>query len=812
MKRETLLGLGALCALGLTAAPLTPQQALERLGSTRQGKAAVGKLQSTPVWTAKASNGTPTVYVFNSVDNKGYRVLAADDAAYAVLGYSDSGSIDVNNMSPEFKWWIEQLGNQIEYYVSRGATTSDEAAPAADDMERIEPLVQTKWDQDAPYNNDAPKIGSRTCYTGCVATSMAQVMNYHKYPEIGTGSITYTWSRNETQLSMDFSKQAFDWDNMLNIYQRNAYSTAQANAVSYLMKACGYSVQMNYGTSASGTQGSLICDALVKYFGYDGNCSVKWKVAYSASQWKQMVYDNLKNAGPVIMNGHPKDDSGHSFICDGYDGSSYFHFNWGWSGTSDGWYLLDAMNPGAQGIGGAAGTGGFDYGVNAIMGIQKPNGQPVATQYDNLLMYGGCTATVSSRKLSFKLTEWYPSGWFCAMAHPVKVNIGAIIEPVEGTPGETIERAGTFAGSTTTSLSPGSYYPTMNGPQVNLPTLADGKYKVTIGVLDKNAENAPRQPILCPYAVPNFVYLIVENGKITVENVPVINLTSENLTLDSPLYYGKMAKYTAKIKNDSEFELSEVLAPALLLDDKLQMVGNVAPTTVAPKTTADVEWVGAMTIQSGAAKPTTDKEYTLAVVNPITLEILGKYGTVTMKPQPKTTVLAPMDFVVDNCESVNETTETGTFNVYQVPDGNNFSATLTYEVYQGFFDGVLSVGIYARNPENMQEIEPIQPGIFQLQPFQENGFNATVNIPISFPEGEVGKMYMLRSFYTAGKSDKPLTSAYFKLLNSGVDYIEAVDQDVPVRYFNLQGMEIKTPAKGQIVIMKQGDKTRKVIF
>lgn len=806
MKREILLSLGAIAALGLSAAPITPDQALSRLGRSGQNRVTAAQLTSDPVWTAKTAKGTNTAYVFNTANGKGFRVLAANDVAYAVLGYSDDGSFDPNNISPEFQFWMDRLGAQIAEAEANGATTNNEAPEADEAMAAIPTLMTTKWDQGTPYNNLCPKSGNRLTYTGCVATSMAQVMNYHKYPETGEGSISYQWGANT--LKMDFSTTRFDWANMLNSYSGTTYNSQQATAVATLMKAAGHSVQMNYGTNSSGTQGSLVADALKTYFKYDPNVNVKYRVVYSASEWAKMVWENLKNCGPLVLNGHPYQDSGHSFVCDGYDGKGYFHINWGWGGMSDGYYLLEALAPGAQGIGGS--SGGFNYGLNGIFGIQKPTGQPVEVVYDNMLMYGGVTAEFSGQNIQFYLTPYYPSGWYCAMGHSILVNMGIIIEPILGAQGETRTQGGYFNGGVRVSLSPGSYYPSERGPYAKFPTnLPDGTYKVTIGVRDLNIKDAPYFPILHPYGVPNYVIVKVENGTNTIINQSESKLIPENLVLDSDLYYGKNARYVATLKNETEFELTETLAPGLLKDGKLVMVAGVAPTTVAPDSSEETEWVAKMVKLDGVDEPTVATEYTLAIVNPITNEILGTYGTVTMKPAVKIGRLAPDTFVVENCTKSEYEVAGNKVQAYDVPS-DNFTSVLKYSVTQGFFDGQLSVNIAQRNPEDYFDVITVKERIFSYMPFIYSGTEETVDIPVSFPEGEAGKVYMLVVKYTFGTSESTLTNLSFVMKQSGIE--DVLTDQTPVRYFNLQGIEIETPVKGQVVIMKRGDKTCKVLY
>lgn len=810
MKRLNLICMCLLASAGMQAAPLTPEQALERLNDGRMHKAGVAGLERVPVWTARTAEGTATAYVFNMADGNGYRILSADDAAYSVLGYSDTGCIDPDNMSPELKWWLKELGEQMEYYISRGAT-GGEIVPSYAPMAPIAPLTKSKWNQDAPYNNECPLLNTRVTYTGCVATSMAQVMYYHKYPEVGTGSNSYSWSNGNRTLSMDFSAQPFEWDSMLDQYTRGNYTTEQAKAVSFLMKSCGYSVNMNYGTSASGAQGPTIANALKEYFGYDQNVNVQWRVTYSASEWANKIYNNLKECGPVILNGHPYNDAGHSFICDGYNGDGYFHFNWGWGGMSDGWFLLECMNPESQGIGGASMGSAFNYGLNGIFGIQKPTGQPAEPNYGNLLMYGACTAEFEGTQIVFTRTEWYPSGWYCASDKDIRVNVGIIVEPVDGTPGEVITQSGTLMGSSRINMGPGYYYPTTDGPRAKFPTgLADGRYKVTIGVRDLNISGAPYIPVLCPYGAANYVYVTVKNGAKTIENVPTPTLQAENLTLESKLYYSRYARYKVKVKNPSDYELTETLSPALLTGNKVVMVGGVAPLTCEPNSENEIVWDAKMSLVSGATRPTSTTTYTLAIVNPVTNEVFGKYGDVTMEINPDKATLRVNSLTIENCTTEKETLSSGgTIDVYNVTNSRDFTASLDFYVWSGYFDGVVTGAIYETTLDNINDYDLIE-NVYSSRFYMDEEESQKLTIPIDFVNAETGKLYMLQFTYTSGSDVRPMRNIYFHAQSTGVDEVAADDE--PARYFNMQGIEIPAPVKDQIVIVKKGNTTSKVIF
>ena len=138
-------------------------------------------------------------------------------------------------------------------------------------MTAIAPMIKTKWDQVEPYYNQCPMVGTNRTYTGCVATAMAQVLKYWNYPEVGTGSISYECEDISKRLSMNFALRKFDWENMSDTYVPGQYTETEADAVAYLMKACGYAVKMNYNTESSGALAMNIASGLKKYLGYDQN-------------------------------------------------------------------------------------------------------------------------------------------------------------------------------------------------------------------------------------------------------------------------------------------------------------------------------------------------------------------------------------------------------------------------------------------------------------------------------------------------------------------------------------------------------------
>lgn len=347
------------------AAPLTPQRALSRATSApglRTAPASAYKLAHT-----EAVAEAPAIYIFSRGDH-GFIITPADDLFPAVLGYCDSGSFDYAAAPEQFKWWIESYAAETQYYLANPDRVVTAPAPAP--RREIAPLVTTQWDQEYPYNLDCPMINGQSTMTGCVATAMAQIINYHKYPEKGKSQFSYTW--NGEELSFVYARSKFDFENMIDSYLWG-YNNDEADAVARLMYACGVAVTMDYGTVESGAPDCRVASALRTFFRYDGTTRYMMRNYFSTYDWEALVYEEMAAGRPVVYGGFTQ-YGGHEFVCDGYrDG--YYHINWGWSGSCDGYYLLDALEPGSQGIGGY--EGGYNFNQTMISGIRPDQGSPL---------------------------------------------------------------------------------------------------------------------------------------------------------------------------------------------------------------------------------------------------------------------------------------------------------------------------------------------------------------------------------------------------------------------------------------------------
>ena len=283
----------------------------------------------------------------------GFVIISNDDTNAPVVGYSEQ---EANLDAPELLWYLNAANQAL---LSRTAS-----ATASENKEPIEPLLKTLWGQDTPYNNLCPteRENANVIYpTGCVATAMAQVMYYHQYPEKGTGNITYSFQ--DRILSADFNNTYYQWRLMTPTYKKGQYSDESALAVATLMYQCGVSIKMQYNVGGSGAFSYNAATALRKNFGYHENLQIHYRDYYTAKEWINKVYNELKAGRPIIYTGVDENNGGHCFVVDGYDQNNFVHVNWGWDGMNDGYYDIALLNPSGN---------KFSQGQTMLTGVDKP--------------------------------------------------------------------------------------------------------------------------------------------------------------------------------------------------------------------------------------------------------------------------------------------------------------------------------------------------------------------------------------------------------------------------------------------------------
>lgn len=629
-------------AVSANAKTITPEEALQRMEATPAS--APSGLRKAPiknpelVHTQLTKAGDPAVYVFNR-PMSGYMLLSADDVAYPVLGYSDSGlPVDPGSMPDAMKWWLEEYARQIEYAKANGvmsAVSTRKNVPAG--RKAIEPMLKTHWDQGEPYNLYCPVVSGALSYTGCVATSLAQIMYYFKYPAVGTGSISYNDDDGcGKRLTWQFSDHPFEWDKMKEDYIEGQYTQEEAQAVAILMKSAGAAVKMSYAADASGALSLLTPNGLVKYLGYDPNLSYVIRSTVSATEWDNMVYENILNVGPVLYGGGSMLGGGHSFVLDGYDGNGYYHFNWGWSEMSDGYYSLDALNPSALGTGGGTG-GGYNFTQDGVFGIQPPTGKPAEPKPLNIYQMGNLNGSFEGAILSLELTDEMSTMWVNYMPTTVKVRFGAIIEPLDAAgQKQYVPFTDDYV-----SLQPG-YGANVKvlAPKVDFSALglADGKYKLTVAA-QENASQSEWVALSHDYGSSSSLVVTKTGNTYTVSKNTTPFYTINSLEFEGGLYYGCLANVKYSVTNNTDTEISRGLAPVLFKNDgtAISFLGDGKFITLAPGETAEGSFVTSMyMMEDNMFGVTADTQYILSVFEESTYSFLAdQYAEyVTMHPNP----------------------------------------------------------------------------------------------------------------------------------------------------------------------------------
>ena len=370
MKRFTLIVVLVLMVAMPTFAERVTSETARRVATTFLNNNGAKSNQLTDL---SKEAGFKNLYIFNG--NPGFVVMAADDCVQPILGYSLSGKFVAENMPTNVSGWLQGYNDEIQYAIDNKVKANSETAKLWKELMDgnskagkatviVDALIQTKWDQDPGYNDLCPYDynANELTVTGCVATAIAQIMRYWEYPSHGVGSHSYTPSTHPeygTQ-SVNFAQQTYDWTDMP-LYSSNA-------EIAKLMYHCGVSVDMDYdiaNNGGSGAYNSAITPAFTNFFNYKTTANLKYK--NYTQNWNDLLKAELNAGRPVEYNGSGS-GGGHAFVCDGYDNSNYFHFNWGWSGANDGFYSLTNLNPGSGGSGG--GSYNFSNSQSAVFGIE----------------------------------------------------------------------------------------------------------------------------------------------------------------------------------------------------------------------------------------------------------------------------------------------------------------------------------------------------------------------------------------------------------------------------------------------------------
>ena len=357
MKKLLLTLLTLMVSVAMNAERVSKQEALMKARQFMPGKQ-FGEAKAFSRST-KPNEGEP-FYIFNAENNGGFVIVSGDSRMKTILGYSEHGSFDLEKAPSNVRWWLGQYEKAISTLNTTNTASKARRSftrGTSEAKEAIAPFITTTWGQHAPYNSQCPTYNNENCITGCIATAMAQVMNYTKWPEGATSEIA-SYTTETLSLSVPkLSATTFNWDSMAD------------DDIARLMRYCGQAVGMNYGLENSSAYDARIPGAMIGKFGYDKSMRIVYRNGYNSETWETMIYNELKAGRPVIYGGQ-SGDGGHSFICHGYQ-DGMFYINWGWDGWYDGYFALTALNP--------DGNGAYGREQTAVIGIQKPTGGAIVS-------------------------------------------------------------------------------------------------------------------------------------------------------------------------------------------------------------------------------------------------------------------------------------------------------------------------------------------------------------------------------------------------------------------------------------------------
>lgn len=335
-------------------------------GHFQQNMAVLKTSEDLPSLATKGVGTDPKFYVIGNQSGKGFVIVSADDRFRQVLGYSFEHNFINGEIPTNMEHWFLFLREQMEWAERNNITDPVATSEWMKEFKAGKPVKELEtalWNQGTPYNNQCPMDKSSRSLTGCVATAVGEVMRFHSWPVRGNGIISGYTCSSGVKVSTRNLNHDYDWDNMP-LKQSEINSDAKREAISTLLADIGAALHLNY--SKDGTGGIAAQPALVNNFGYASTAITDFRCNYSDEEWKRMLKNEINNDRPVIYDGQDEKNGGHCFVMDGYDDKDFFHFNWGWGGSSNGYYAVSALNPSGY---------NFDTDQDALFGFKPGNGE-----------------------------------------------------------------------------------------------------------------------------------------------------------------------------------------------------------------------------------------------------------------------------------------------------------------------------------------------------------------------------------------------------------------------------------------------------
>lgn len=526
---------------------------------------------------------SPEYYVFNTDGKKGFVIISGDDELTELVGYSNEGEFRSENAPENLRAWLDGYAAFVR------SVRDGESRPMRASVNNatlvVEPLVTTRWNQGEPYNLLCPYDSSVgvTCPTGCAATSMAQLINYHEWPVQGKGTKSYNSSYG--RLTVDFSKSVYDWANMKDRYESyydennnivNEWNDTEANAVAKLMYDCGVALEMGYGPYSSGTADTEMTLALCNYFNYHADLITR--DGHTVDEFLARIKEELDNSRPLVFNGQGS-GGGHSYIVDGYDSNDYLHVNWGWGGISDGYFNVSYMNPDDLGTGG--GSGGFNEMQSIVVAYPDETGEGSVGQNVMRLvdssMWGGGDGYVKALQESIVKGEDFKVEYY-GIWNMVNLDyIGEFALGIFDSDGKMLSV--TASNKAIIGRFNLTYYPETLVANEELAALSDGDYTIRMISRQQGYDDWVR-------VAADGIDIAVSGNEIKKREpvVPTAVISCENLeVLTSTVDVGGTVDIQFTLKNDSEYDFMGKVSLIVYDDEKNRKILKTSVTVFAGK-------------------------------------------------------------------------------------------------------------------------------------------------------------------------------------------------------------------------------------
>ena len=487
---------------------------------------------------APSTSGKAAYYVFTGTqDLSGYVIIAGDDRAPAVLGYSDKGSFDAQDVPEALQALLDSYAEQIEA-LSQGEIADRLASPGP----AIAPLLTSTWSQRSPYNHLLPFVNGSRAVVGCVATAMAQILYYWKWPARPTATIpAYNTSSNNIYMPA-LEPVDFNWTAIQDSYMTSDTLSEAGLAAATLSLYCAQSVEMDYKDGASGATTARTPMMLSTYFGYKASAHTLFRANYTTEEWSDIIYQELAASRPVLYSGSKK-SGGHAFICDGYDGEGRFHINWGWNGQSNGYFLLNVLNAEIQGTGSASGVYGYIYNQAAIVGLEPGEGTNEFALTSTDVALNDATTTRYGSNYDFRATV---TGRFRNLtAQTMAVSYGWGLYQ-----GETLKKV--IYETYSSALKPG-YYVTLSEKTVSFGSgITSGTYRIVPIYSEYGAGNW--RP--CIGGDRNYIEVVINGNSCSFQghgNFSQPDYTINDITFEGMMQNGRPVNINVNLTNNGEW-------------------------------------------------------------------------------------------------------------------------------------------------------------------------------------------------------------------------------------------------------------------